>query len=80
MNKTTFLERFKNQIEDFEKGESIEMKTEFRKLKYWDSLTALMVISMIDDDYNISINGDDLNTLNTIQELFDFIISNQQPK
>jgi acyl carrier protein len=54
--------------------------TQFKNLKSWDSMTALMVISMIDDTYGIGINGDDLRSCDTIKDLYDLVFSKRYQK
>lgn len=51
------------------------MDTEFKSLEEWNSLTALSIISMIDDNYDKTITGADLRKCVTIKELFDLVSS-----
>ncbi len=75
MGEIEFLEKIKSQFTLLEKGEELLFDTSFKKLKSWDSMTALMVITTVHDDYGVSINGDDLKEINTIKELYDFVSS-----
>ena len=45
-------------------------KTEFKKLDEWSSLIALSVIAMVDEEYGITIQGEDIRNANTIADLF----------
>ena len=47
--------------------------THFKELEDWSSLVALSVIAMIDEEYDVSLKGDDLLKSDTIQELFERI-------
>ncbi|MEO3487857.1 acyl carrier protein [Phocaeicola vulgatus] len=47
----------------------------FKSLDEWTSLAALSVIAMIDDEYEVSINGNDIRNLETIGDLFELIKS-----
>ena len=47
--------------------------TEFKTLDEWNSLTALSIIAMVDDNYNKTITGANLRACNTIEELFNFV-------
>lgn len=49
--------------------------TEYRNFDEWNSLTALSVISMVDDELNKTITGADLRACTTIEELFKLIES-----
>jgi len=42
----------------------------------WDSLAVLSAISMIDDEYSIELDGDDIALCETASELQDLIIAN----
>ncbi len=45
-------------------------ETRFKDLEEWGSLTALSVISVIDDEFEVTVTGADLRKYNTIQDLF----------
>lgn len=45
--------------------------TEFKNLEEWSSLTALSVISMIDEEMEKRITGADIRNCSTIRELFE---------
>lgn len=45
-------------------------ETEFKKLDEWSSLIALSVIAMVDEEYGITIQGEDIRNANTIADLF----------
>ena len=47
--------------------------TEFKKLEEWSSLTALSVIAMVDDEYEVRIKGDDIRNSNTVEDLFNLV-------
>ena len=69
-----FLEHFAEQFDDTPK-EAFIADTNFRELEEWDSLSALSVIAMIDEEYDIQITGADLRGVTTIKELFDLVVS-----
>lgn len=47
--------------------------TEFRKLDEWGSMMALIVIAMIDADYEKTITSEDLKNAGTIAALFQIV-------
>ena len=49
--------------------------TEFKTLEEWGSLTALSIISMVDDNYSKTITGANLREHKTIEDLFNFVAS-----
>lgn len=69
-----FIENFADQ---FDNTEAIEFSsdTKFKELDEWSSLVALSVISMIDDEYDVDIKGDDIRNAETIKDLFDVVES-----
>ena len=49
------------------------METEFKNNDEWDSMTALSLITILDQEFGISISGEKIKELNTIEELILFI-------
>lgn len=70
MNENQFLQSFAEQFDDIDPS-SITLDTNFKNLEEWSSMVALMVIAMVDENYNKKITGADLRGANTIGELFD---------
>ena len=71
-----FIENFANQFDDTELSE-LNSQTIFKELDEWSSLIALSVIAMVDEEYDITIKGDDIRNSNTIEDLFNVIKSRQ---
>ena len=67
-----FLENFAEQFDDTDASE-IKAETVFKELDEWSSLIALSVIAMVDEEYDITIKGDDIRNSNTIEDLFNAI-------
>ena len=59
------------QLKDILEIENIEVNLEdnFRDYENWDSMAALSVIAMIDDEFGVVINGEDFRQLNTVGDL-----------
>lgn len=74
MNVNEFLENFADLFDETDASE-IKAETEFKSLDEWSSLMALTVISMIDDEYDVAINGNDIRESNTVEDLFQVIQS-----
>lgn len=64
-----FIEKFSEQ---FDETESTEFKpdTNFKNLEEWSSLNALSIIAMVDEEYSVTIKGEDIKNSDTIEELF----------
>ena len=50
--------------------ESFKANTEFKTLEEWGSLTALSIISMVDEQMDKTITGADIRASKTIEDLF----------
>lgn len=70
MNIQEFIDNFAAQFDDTD-AEAFTAKTEFKKLDEWSSLTALSIIAMVDDEYDVIIKGNDIIESVTIQDLFE---------
>ena len=69
-----FIENFAEQFDDTDASE-IQADTEYRELDEWTSLTALSIIAMIDEEYDVQLKADEMRKTQTIQELFDLVKS-----
>ena len=69
-----FIKNFADQFDETDASE-IKAETKFKELDEWSSLTALSVISMVDEEYEVTIKGDDIRTANTVGELFEVVKS-----
>ena len=69
-----FIEHFAEQFEDTELSE-FKPETNFRELDEWSSIIALSVIAMVDEEYDISLKGDDVRGATTIEDLFNTVKS-----
>lgn len=67
-----FIEHFAEQFDDTELSE-LKPETEFKLLDEWSSLTALSIIAMVDEEYDIAIKGDDIRNSKTIEDLFNAV-------
>lgn len=67
-----FIENFAAQFDDTDASE-IKAETVFKELDEWSSLIALSVIAMVDEEYDVTIKGDDIRNSNTVEDLFNAI-------
>jgi acyl carrier protein len=76
MNTETFINNVRQQFMDPEEV-TLEMASEFRQIGSYDSLTGMTIMVMIKDEYGIDISEADYRSKKTIQELYDFVLSNK---
>ena len=67
-----FIESFAAQFDDTDVSE-FQPDTEFKALDEWSSLTALSIIAMVDEEYDITIKGDDIRKSETIEDLYNVV-------
>ena len=67
-----FIENFANQFDDTDASE-IQADTVYKELDEWSSLIALSVIAMVDEEYDVTIKGDDIRNSNTVEDLFNVV-------
>ena len=66
--KLLFAEKFDETEESL-----FTIDTNFRDLDEWDSLTTLLIISMVDEEYDVALTKEDFQTANTIGDLYNII-------
>ena len=67
-----FIENFAAQFEETESNE-ITAITIFKDLDEWSSLTALSVIAMADEEYEVVLTGDYIRNSTTVNDLFELV-------
>lgn len=70
-----FIENVKEQFDDA--PENFGADTHFRELDEWSSLISLSIIAMVDDEYGITLKGDDIRKSVTVKDLFDIAQSKE---
>lgn len=74
MDLKEFIENFAGEFDETPM-DAFTPETDYKSLDEWNSLTALSIISMVDDVYGKTITGADLRNHTTIQELANFVES-----
>ena len=67
-----FIEKFAEQFDDTDASE-IKAETKFKELDEWSSLIALGVIGMVDEEYDITLKGEDIRNSITVEDLFNAV-------
>ncbi len=70
----SFIAKLEEEIDTIPKG-SLKPDTNYRDIKDWSSMHALIIIALADTDYNAVLTGNDLRSCNTVSELFNVIKS-----
>lgn len=72
MNIQDFIDNFAAQFDDTDPA-VFAADTKFKQLDEWSSLTALSIIAMIDDEYDVIVKGNDIVNSETIQDLYNIV-------
>lgn len=72
MDIKSFIEKFAEVLDDMEPS-ALSPETNFRELDEWSSLSALGLMAMVDEEYDVDLKGDDIRNTTTIEELFSII-------
>lgn len=73
-NLNEFVELFAEQFDDTDASE-FQPSTIFKELEEWSSLIALSVIAMVDEEFDITIKGEDIRNADTIENLYEIVKS-----
>lgn len=76
MEMNDFIAHFAEQF-DYTDASEFKAETAFRDLDEWSSLMALSIIAMVDEEYNITLQGNDMKVAVTIGDLFEIVESKQ---
>ena len=74
MELNTFIENFAAQFDETD-ASVFTAETKFRELDEWSSLIGLSLIAMVDEEYDITLKGDDIKNANTVGDLFNTVKS-----
>ena len=69
-----FIQNFADQFDETD-ASVFTAETRFRDLEEWSSLIGLSIIAMVDDEYDVTLKGDDIKTSNTIQDIYEKVQS-----
>lgn len=69
-----FIQNVANQFEDTDPA-LITASTDFKALDEYSSLIALSLIAMVDEEYDVTLKGDDIRNAATVADLFQTVQS-----
>ena len=64
-----FVKNFACQFDETDAG-VFAPTTEFKELDEWSSLIALSLIAMVNEEYDVTLKGEDIKNAKTIEDLF----------
>ncbi|MDY4568969.1 MAG: acyl carrier protein [Alloprevotella sp.] len=68
-----FVELFAEQFDETDASE-IQPSTVFHDLEEYSSLIALSIIAMIDEEFDVTIKGDDMRASVTVEDLYNKVV------
>jgi len=69
-----FVELFGELFDEIDKS-NFTPSTNFRDNEEWSSIIGLSVIAMVDDEFDVSIDGDDIKNSKTIEDIYNRIVA-----
>lgn len=69
-----FIELFAEQFDETDASE-ITPNTVFHDLDEYSSLIALSIIAMVDEEFDVTLKGDDMRSAVTVEDLYNIIIN-----
>lgn len=72
MDINDFIRHFAEQFEETDASE-FAPDTVFRDNDEWSSLMALSVMAMVDEEYDVQLNANEMRSVNTIEDLFNIV-------
>ena len=69
-----FIKNFADQFDNTDPS-VIKADTVFKELEEWSSLIALSVIAMVDEEYDVTLKGDDIRGSATVEDLYNIVKS-----
>lgn len=74
------IEEFTSQLaaefEDIDPN-TITPNTNYREIKNWSSMYALIIIAFVDANYDVQLNAENLKNSQTIKDIYEIVVSKQ---
>ena len=74
MNINEFIQHFAEQFDETD-IDVFSPETVFHDLEEYSSLVALSIIAMVNEEYDVTLKGDDMSAAVTIEDLFNIVKS-----
>lgn len=76
MDEKKFIENFVSIFDDVEVN-TVSMETNFREIGEWSSLAALVLLTVLEDEYGVALNNKELTGAKTVKDIFDLVENKQ---
>jgi acyl carrier protein len=73
MNIEEFTQKLEAEFEEVEPG-TLTPDTNYKSIKGWSSMHALIIIAFVDAQFDSILNGSDLKSASTIRDLYNIVI------
>jgi len=67
-----FIKILETEFDELEPG-TLKPETKFTDLDEWSSMHSLIIIALIDTEYNVTITGEDLLKVRNVEELYKIV-------
>lgn len=74
MSINDFIVAIEQEFDELESG-TLNSQTNYRDIEGWSSMHALIIIALVDSEYDVLLSGEDLKNTSTIQDLFEIVTS-----
>ena len=71
-----FTSQLAAEFEDIDPN-TITPSTNYREIKNWSSMYALIIIAFVDANFDVQLNAENLKNSQTIQDIYDIVVSKQ---
>lgn len=72
LNIDNFIEKLREEFDDID-PKAILADSTIKDIPDWSSMHALIIIALIDTEYDIMISGDDLRSSETVRDVYNII-------
>ena len=73
---TQFIKNFADQFDDDPEGLTLESR--FRDIEGWSSIIALSEMAMCDEEYNVILSANEMETANCIADIYNIVNARYQ--
>jgi len=77
MNQEEFIQNFASQFDETDAA-IFTMETRFKELDEWSSLISLAILNMLAKKYGVKLTPEEMKRSQTLQELYDLVLSKKQ--
>ena len=71
-----FILKIEEEYEELEPG-TLKPESNFRENFEWNSINALILIALVDSEFDVTITAEDITEAQTVQDLYNNIIAKQ---